>query len=269
MLAFSTAAGKQWSSGSSLQGIDIGKADGYITGYVPIRCGLKPSPCNQISPDLWDTEASNTSQQMTGVLLHFKDSPESSVLPCQHISSATFTQISGRMEGDGHSSTVLSHSFLKPWGRTLLPSSQPGVVLVIPYYHMQQMRNHQIWENEQEEVQLLLTHGKKHGKKGEYFVSLGHHISSGLCKKLQWAHIYSWKRQVLRQIYEGDLGFNTLYCKFLLIPLQYFYLFLAFKIYHEGAVHIHSMFFTCSLLGSFIFDWNLGIGILKHQVKIK
>lgn len=196
---------------------------------------------------------------MMGFLLYLKDSPESSVLPSHCISPATFIQNSGRLEGDGHSSMVLSHSFLKPWGRTLMPSSQPGLVLMIPYYHMQEMGNHQIWENEQKEVWLLLIRDKTLAR--EFILSLWVIICSAMCTKLQGAHICSWGKQVLRQIYETDLGFNTLDGKFLLIPLQYFHLFLAFKIYHEGAVHIRSTFSTCLLLGSYMFDWSLGIGV--------
>lgn len=122
MLAFSTATGKHsvifWLVTSGTLQNWLWKADGNRTGYVPIWCGLKLPPCNQRSPDSWGTETSNASQQLTGFLLHLKDSPKSSVLPSQLISPATFTQNCGRPEGDGHSSIVLSHSFLKPWGRT-------------------------------------------------------------------------------------------------------------------------------------------------------
>lgn len=149
---------------------------------MPIWCGLKLLPCNQTSSDLQDTETSNTSQQ------HLRDSPKSSVLPSQCISPVTFTPISGRLEGDGHSSMVLSHSFLKPWARTLMPSSHPGPVLMIPYYHMQQMRNHQIWENEQEEVQLLLIDGKTASR--EYILSLWVITSIQVCAKSLSGHIF-------------------------------------------------------------------------------
>lgn len=59
------------------------------------------------------------------------------------------------------------------------------------------MWNHQTWENKQEEVQLLFTHGKTVVR--EYiFVSLGHHICLGMCIKPQWAHIiYSLGKQIL------------------------------------------------------------------------
>lgn len=114
MLTSSTAAGKHslitWL-------VTLGnrhwKADGNRTGYVPIRCGLKLPPHNKISPDLGDTETSDTSQQMMGFLLDLKDCPESSVLPFQCISPATFAQNGGKLEGDGHSSMAQSQSFLK------------------------------------------------------------------------------------------------------------------------------------------------------------
>lgn len=57
--------------------------------------------------DLWDTEISNTSQQMTDFLFPLKDSLKSSVfvLPSQCISPAMFAQKDARLERDGRCST--------------------------------------------------------------------------------------------------------------------------------------------------------------------
>lgn len=190
MLAFSTATGKHF---MIIWLITSGnwhwKADGNRTGCVPSWCGLKLPRCNQITPDSWGTGTSNTSEQMMGILLHLKDSSQSSVLPSQYISPATFTQNGGRPEGDGHSSMVLSRSLLNPWGRTLMPPSQPGPVLMIPYYHMQQMRNHQIWKNELEEVQLLLIHGTTVSR--ESILSLWAITSVQVCAKSFTGHIFT------------------------------------------------------------------------------
>lgn len=59
---------------------------------------------------------------------------------------------------------------------------------MIPYYHMQQMRNHQIWENEQEEVQLLLIDGKTASR--EYILSLWVITSIQVCAKSLGGHIF-------------------------------------------------------------------------------
>lgn len=72
----------------------------------------------------------------------------------------------------------------------------------------------------------------------------------------------------LEEIYEDDLSVSTLDGKFLLIPLQYFHLFLIFKMCHEDVVAICTTVSSCFLIDSFMFDSSLRIGLyLKDQDK--